>query len=86
MTITITKARQARGYSSCDHLLDDSPLDSMIGRSYRDLAAAARAAGKLLKGTQDRRCAGAPVFLFTVDEDGNESAYAPRWTDGTSAV
>lgn len=62
MSITITDARIARGYSGYDHLLDDAPLSAMIGRSYRDLSAAAKAAGKLLKGTQDRRCTTAPAM------------------------
>lgn len=80
MSITIGSIRQANGYSGCDHLLDDSHLVSMIGRTYPSAAAAAKAAGRLLKGTQDRRCAGAPVLIL--DEHGNGSRY---WTDGTPA-
>lgn len=67
--IKIADARQARGYSGFDHLLDDRPLAGLVGRSFRTLAAAAKEARKLLKGTQDRRCAGAPVTLF--DDEGN---------------
>lgn len=78
--MTITDARIARGYSGYDHLLDDSPLEAMAGQSYRDVAAAARAAGRYLRGTQDQRCAGAPVIL--TDDAGNGWR---RWTDGTAA-
>lgn len=75
--ITIGSARLARGYSGCDHLLDDSPLAAMVGRTYKTEAAAARAAGKLLRGTQDRRCDGGPVILL--DEHGAGSTW---WTTG----
>lgn len=70
MTITITRARLAHGYSGYDHLLDDAPLNAMIGRSYADLDEAAAHAGRLIEGTQDRRCAPAPVRL--TDETGAE--------------
>lgn len=66
--ITITNARFARGYSGWDHLLDDSPLASIIGRTYRSLSAATKAAARAIRGTQDRRCAYSPVTLcYTVD-------------------
>jgi hypothetical protein len=79
MAITITNARLAHGYSGYDHLLDNRPLDVMVGCTYRNLAAAAKAAWKLLHGTQDRRCASAPVIL--TDDHGNGWT---RWTDGTA--
>lgn len=78
--ITIMHARQAHGYSGCDHLLDDGPLAAIIGRQFHNLAAAAKAAGKALRGTQDRRCAGAPVWL--TDDAGNSWRV---WADGTVA-
>lgn len=81
MTITIQSAAQARGYSGFDHLLDDGPLQAMVGRTYKNIEAAARAAGRLLKGTQDRRCAGSPVIL--TDAEGNGWR---RWTDGSTVA
>jgi hypothetical protein len=69
MSITITDARLARGYSGYDHLLDDQPLSAIIGRSYASLEAAAKAAGRALRGTQDSRCASTPVIL--TDSEGN---------------
>ena len=68
-TVKIASARIARGYSGYDHLLDDRPLDAMTGMTYTSLEAAARAAGRLLRGTQDRRCASGPVIL--TDDSGN---------------
>jgi len=78
--ITITHASIARGYSGYDHLLDDSPLAALVGRTYRDLRTAARAAGRALKGTQDRRCAGAPVWLSYVA--GGVECASRLWTNG----
>jgi hypothetical protein len=78
--ITVGSASLARGYSAWDHLLDDRPLRAMIGREYPSYAAAARAAHRLLAGTQDRRCAGAPVWIL--DEEGTGSPY---WDDGSVA-
>lgn len=78
--IAISSAQHARGYSAWDHLLDDAPLAAMAGRSYRDMGAAARAAAKLTRGTQDRRCAGSPFIL--TDSDGNGWTY---WGNGERA-
>lgn len=76
----VGSARLARGYSGYDHLLDDSPLASMEGQTFATPASAARHAGKLLAGTQDRRCAGGPVILL--DAEGTGATY---WADGTRA-
>lgn len=66
--ITITDARFARGHSGWDHLLDDSPLSALVGRTYRSLRAATQAATRAIRGTQDRRCANSPVTLcYTID-------------------
>lgn len=80
MSITIGSVTLASGYSGYDHLLDDSPLHPMRGKTYPSLEKAAKAAGKLLEGTQDRRCAGIPVCVL--DDTGSGGYY---WTDGTKA-
>ncbi len=63
MSIKVESASIARGYSGYDHLLNDRPLQAMIGRTYRDLAAAGKAAQKILNGTQDERCSFTPVHI-----------------------
>ena len=49
--IQLTRAWTQRGWSSCDHLIDDSRLAEIIGRSYTTVAHAARAA----RARADRR-------------------------------
>ncbi len=44
MTLTVTNARNQQGWGCRDHLLDDSALADMIGRTYPNLAALKRAA------------------------------------------
>lgn len=68
--VTITRAGFAHGYSGCDHLLDDSGMKAVVGRTFASLTAAANAAAKAA-GKQDKRCAGAPIALFW-EEDGIE--------------
>lgn len=67
MAIKVKDARFARGYSGYDHLLDDSPLRSIIGREFATLAAAGRAAERAADGTQDKRCASGPVLITDAD-------------------
>jgi hypothetical protein len=71
MTITVTKARFAQGYSSCDHLLEDAGMSAVVGRTYPSLWAAAKAA-KAAAGTQDRRCGSPPVWIYWEDSSGRE--------------
>mgnify|MGYP001601780730 CR=1 FL=1 len=42
--LTVTNAWNQHGWDSLDHLLDDSALTDMIGRTYTNLAALKRAA------------------------------------------
>lgn len=42
--VTVKNIGLCAGYSGQDHMLDDGPLQSMIGRTYRDAGAAKRAA------------------------------------------
>jgi hypothetical protein len=43
MKYTIISACNQRGWSSCDHLIDDAPLAELVGRSYRTIEHARRA-------------------------------------------
>ena len=61
--IVVTGAWQRQGYTGWDHLLDDSPLESIIGRNFSSLAEARKAATRALRGTQDQRCDGAPIEI-----------------------
>lgn len=42
--ILITNAYTQRGWSSCDHLIDDSRMAEIVGREFKTLAGAMRAA------------------------------------------
>lgn len=44
MKLLVTNARNQRGWSSTDHLLDDSRLHEMIGQAYASVASMRRAA------------------------------------------
>lgn len=41
--LTILEARNQRGWDSQDHMLDDSKLEELIGRSYKTMAQLRRA-------------------------------------------
>jgi len=45
--ILIERAWTQRGWSSCDHMIDDSAIDRCVGRTYRTPAEALRAAARL---------------------------------------
>lgn len=47
--VTVKRIGLCQGYSGRDHMLSDGPLQDMIGRSYRDAAAAKRAANNIQK-------------------------------------
>lgn len=47
--LTVINARYERGHDSGDHNLDDTPLQDMIGRQYRDARAAKRAAAAIAR-------------------------------------
>jgi len=68
--VTVKRIGQCTGYSREDHLLDDGPLTSMIGRTYRDAAAAKRAANNI----QRKGCCGpyrVPIWIV-LDVCGDE--------------
>lgn len=44
--ITVTHAYTQRGWDPCDHLIDDSAMTEIIGREFRSVADAMRAARK----------------------------------------
>lgn len=66
--VTVKRIGQCRGYSGEDHLLDDGPLTSMIGRSYRDAAAAKRAANNV----QKKHCGSMVPVWIVLDVCGDE--------------
>lgn len=76
LMVEVTAIDHAAGYGN-DHLRDPSRLRHLIGRSYRDVNEAARAAA-LRDLPQDPRCAPAP-YRITLD-DGRTWIV---WGDGT---
>jgi hypothetical protein len=40
---TIINARNQRGWSRCDHLIDDAPLAELVGSRHRSIEAARKA-------------------------------------------
>jgi hypothetical protein len=42
--LTVTDAWTQRGWDPCDHLIDDTRITGMVGRTYRDLSALRREA------------------------------------------
>lgn len=42
--VEITAARIQRGWSACDHMIDDRPADRLVGTRHRCVADAVRAA------------------------------------------
>jgi hypothetical protein len=59
--VTITKAWTQRGWSSTDHMIDDSRLAEVVGVSYRSVEHARRAAA----ARADKR--GFVSFQYTLD-------------------
>lgn len=47
---TVMNAHNQRGWSGADHLIDDRPLQGMIGKNYRTLSGLTRAADALADG------------------------------------
>jgi hypothetical protein len=47
--LQVIRAFNQRGWSSTDHLLDDSPLEGMVGRNYKTLRGLKQAAQRLAK-------------------------------------
>lgn len=69
--ITIKNAYHKRGYSGRDHLLSDSELEPVIGRQFRSVAEARRAAEKLSSGTAGR--CDVPIALEVLFADGTSA-------------
>lgn len=72
--VTVKSIGQHCGYSRWDHLLDDGPLQDMIGRTYRDAAAAKRAANNIQwRRNCSRNCGrNAVPISITLDVCGDE--------------
>jgi len=67
--ITVKNAWHKRGYSGSDHLLADWELEPVIGRQFRSVNEAKKAAAKLSTGTSGR--ANVPIGLECLYADGS---------------
>lgn len=65
--IMIGKAGIARGYSGYDHLIDGSELHALVGRKFRSVASALKAANREIQRTADRRVRIAPAEIMTAE-------------------
>lgn len=61
MPLTISAAWTQRGWSANDHLIDDSRMNEIIGKTYQTLAQAKRA----VAARADKR--GYGMFRYTMD-------------------
>ena len=60
--ITLEAIGQSHGYSGYDHLLNDGPLQDLVGQSFRSVADLRRRANKVQDSSLDRRCAPPPIW------------------------
>jgi hypothetical protein len=68
MSIVILEAWTQKGWDPCDHLIDDSKLDEVIGKSYATVEHAKRA----VESRADRR--GFASFIYR-DRNGRRYKY-----------
>ena len=62
--VTIESIGYAMGYTGADHLLDDAPLQGLIGTEYRSVADAQRASQVVeRRSPPDRRVRTAPIEM-----------------------
>lgn len=69
--ITVTKAGFSQGYTGYDHLLDSTGMADVVGRSFRSVGEARKAA-RQAAGPQDRRCSLTPVWVEVMFADGEK--------------
>ena len=68
--VTVMSIKYCRGYTACDHLIDDTPLEGIVGESFSNVAAIRRAVKAIEEASpQDRRCRLAPVRVEIVVND-----------------
>jgi len=63
MAITIKAAGLAHGYSGHDHLITGRECEGVVGRTFRSVAEARRAAEREVAHEADRRVRVAPVEM-----------------------
>ena len=71
--ITVKDAWHKRGYSGSDHLLSDHELEPVIGREFRSVAEARKAAERLSTGTSGH--ANVPIGLEVRFADGSAKKF-----------
>ena len=75
--VTITSAGLAHGYSGWDHLITGHECEDVIGRRYRSVGEARRAAEAAVAREGDRRVRVAPVALTVRFASGEERDISP---------
>jgi outer membrane protein TolC len=63
MALTVVSIASRCGYSRWDHLIDDAPLQDLIGQDFRDARAIRRAVEHIQRDTADPRVGLAPVAV-----------------------
>ena len=61
--ITIRKVGYKSGYSGNDHLLDDAPLEEMIGEDFRSVRDLSRRVNGVASKTIHAKCAMPPIWV-----------------------
>jgi hypothetical protein len=74
--ITVVDAYPRQGYSRCDHLITGHECDQVIGRMFRSVAEARRAAERALQRNGDEHIATySPVGITVLFANGREEAF-----------
>ena len=63
MSLTITSLRSKHGYSGVDHLIDDIPLETMIGQEYESVEDIRAAVTAIQREHADKRVRDVPVSV-----------------------
>ena len=75
--VTIITASLAQGYSGNDHLITGRECEDVIGREFRSVGEARRAAEHAAMAECDRRVRIAPVHLTVLMADGSIREVTP---------
>ncbi len=68
--ITLKNIRQRHGYSGYDHLLDDGPLQVLVGQRFASLGVLRKRANTIQARSQDKRCGRPPISVEILHDDG----------------
>jgi hypothetical protein len=61
--ITVLRAGLNMGYTGYDHMISGNECDDVVGRSFRSVTEARRAAERAVERNADRRVRTAPIWL-----------------------